>query len=60
MAEVRIQSVESQITLTDSDALLTPELINRITRLVSQRLSTETRLQRELDQERKLSDGAAG
>ena len=59
MADVRINEVESQISVADIDALLTPEVLDRLVRAVQQRLNEENRMQRDDDEERRLVEGAS-
>ena len=59
MADVRINEVESQISVADIDALLTPEVLDRLVRAVQQRLNEENRMQRDDDEDRRLVEGAS-
>lgn len=59
MADVRINEVESQISVADIDALLTPEVLDRLVRAVQQRLNEENRMQRDADEDRRLVEGAS-
>jgi hypothetical protein len=56
MAEVQINTVQSQITVADGEALLTPELLDMLVQAVRRQLQADTLRQRDLDSDRKLSD----
>ncbi len=60
MADVRINEVESQITVVDIDGLLTPEVMNRLVMAVSQRLQEDDRMRQEADEDRRMVEGALG
>lgn len=59
MADVHIHSMESRIDIVDSEALLTPELVERLTAIIRQRLQQDGQRQKEADKDRKLIEGAA-
>lgn len=59
MADVRINSVESQITIADGEALLTPEVVEMLVKIIRQRLHSDGQRQRESDDDRKLVEGAS-
>jgi hypothetical protein len=56
MADVRINTVQSQITVADGEALLTPELLDMLVKAVRQQLQADNLRQREQDSDRKLSE----
>ncbi len=55
MADVRINSVDTQITVADAEALLTPEVVDRLVRIIRQRLQVEGQRERDADSDRKLA-----
>lgn len=59
MADVRINSVESQITIADGEALLTPEVVEMLVKIIRQRLQSDNQRQRESNDDRKLVEGAS-
>ena len=59
MAEVQIQSVESNISVTDSEALLTPEVVNMLVKIIRQQLDQEKHQQIEANRDRELQEGAS-
>ena len=56
MADVRINTVQSQITVADGEALLTPELLHMLVKAVRQQLQADSQRQRAQDNDRKLSE----
>lgn len=54
MADVHIHSMESRVDVIDSDRLLTPELIDKLTLLIRQRLNQDNQRQQDTDKDRKL------
>lgn len=59
MADVRINEIESQISVADVDALLTPEVIDMVVNAVRQKLSEENRVQQDADEDRRLTEGVS-
>lgn len=59
MADVRINTVESQITIADGEALLTPEVVEMLVRVIRQRMQSDGQRQRDSDDDRKLTEGAS-
>lgn len=59
MAEVRINSVETQISIADTDLLLTPEVLDKIAAALQQRLLMEQAQRDNDDDERQLTEGAS-
>ncbi len=59
MADVRINNVESQISVADIDALMTPEVMNMLVNAVRQRLSEDNQMQQDADDDRRLVEGAS-
>ncbi len=59
MADVRINEIDSQVTITDADSLLTPEIMNRLVTAVSQRLEEKERMSKIADDDRRLVEGAS-
>lgn len=56
MVDVRINSVDTHITVADAEALLTPEVVDRLVKIIRQRMQTEGQREREADDDRKLAD----
>jgi hypothetical protein len=54
-ADVRINNVSTDVTVTDASAMLTPQVLDRIVQAVLQRLAEQQRLEQDLAQERGLS-----
>lgn len=59
MADVRINSVDSQLTVADINTLMTPQVMDMLVRAVRQRLQEEQRMQQEDDKDRRLIEGAS-
>lgn len=59
MADVRINEVQSQISVADIDALLTPQVVDMLVKAVRQRLNEEDRMQQDANDDRRLVEGAA-
>jgi len=59
VADVRINEIESQISVADVDALLTPEVIDMVVNAVRQKLSEENRVQQDADEDRRLTEGVS-
>lgn len=59
MADVRINSVETRIDVTDLEALMSPEVIEMLVRAVRQRLDEESRMQRDAESDRRLVEAAS-
>lgn len=55
MVDVRINSVDTQITVADAEALLTPEVVERLVQIVSKRLQMEGQREREAESDRQLA-----
>ena len=60
MADVRINNVETQINVTDMEALLSPEVMEMLVRAVRQKLNEESRMQQDADGDRRLVEAASG
>jgi len=56
MADVRINSVESDITVVDSEVLLTPALVDRLMMLLKQRMRDDAQREREAEADRRLHE----
>jgi hypothetical protein len=54
-ADVRINTVSTDVTVTDAAAMLTPQVLERIVQAVLERLADQRRLEQDLAQERGLS-----
>ncbi|MGD2205800.1 MAG: hypothetical protein PVH17_03380 [Anaerolineae bacterium] len=52
--DVRINEVTTTVDVTDASAMLTPQILDQITREVLRRLEVEQRAQQETDQERSV------
>ena len=59
MADVRINSVDSQLTVADISTLMTPEVMDMLVRAVQQRLQQEQRQQQDDAKDRRLNEGAS-
>jgi len=59
VADVRINEVQSQISVADIDALLTPQVVDMLVKAVRQRLNEEDRMQQDANDDRRLVEGAA-
>ncbi len=59
MADVRINSVDSQLTVADINTLMTPQVMDMLVRAVQQRLQEEQRMQQDDDKDRRLIEGAS-
>ena len=59
MADVRINSVDSQLTVADINTLMTPQVMDMLVRAVRQRLQEEQRMQQDDDKDRRLIEGAS-
>jgi hypothetical protein len=57
--DVRVESVVSRVRVTDADALLTREVLERIVQAVRARLEEEEARRRERDDDRAVRDSAA-
>jgi hypothetical protein len=57
--DVRVNSVESRVQVTDVDALLTPEVLDRIVQAVRARLEEDEARRREREDDRAVRDRAA-
>ena len=55
MVDVRINSVDTQITVADADALLTPEVVDRLVKIIRQRLQGEAQRERDAESDRSLA-----
>jgi hypothetical protein len=58
MAQVKINEVEANISVTDAEALLTPEMLEIITRAVASKIQQQQSLDKLSEQDRGLSEGA--
>jgi hypothetical protein len=52
--DVRINRVTTDLNVTDASAMLTPQILERITQAVLARLEEQQRSQREADQDRTM------
>ncbi len=59
-ADVRINDVTTDVNVTDTSALLTPTILERIVQEVLKRLEERRRTEREVEQERSLSSAGRG
>ena len=59
MADVRINSVETQISVADTDLLLTPEMLDKIARALREKMIMEQTQQNSGDDDRQLREGAS-
>lgn len=59
MANVRINQVDSSLTVAEVDSLLTPEVLDALVVALKQRMYEEQRAQQQDRQERQLSEGAS-
>lgn len=57
--DVRVDSVVSRVRVTDPDALLTPEVLERIVQAVRDRLEQDEAQRRERDDDRAVRERAA-
>ncbi len=57
--DVRIHEVSSTVRIADAEALLTPQVLDAITRAVLDRLDAEARLRASRAADTRLSDRAA-
>jgi len=58
--DIRVNTVASRVRVADADALLTPEVLDRITRAVMDRLEDAERVRARRDAERRVDDRRAG
>ncbi|MFC4260983.1 hypothetical protein ACFOZ5_18335 [Marinobacter lacisalsi] len=54
MADVHINEVTSRLSLADADALLSPEVLARITQAVREQLENEQQRERQRQDEREI------
>lgn len=59
MADVRINNVESQLTVADINTLMTPQVMDMLVTAVRERLQQEQRMQQDDDNDRRLVEGAS-
>ena len=59
MSDVRINSIESQLTVADVDSLMTPQVMDMLVNAVRLRLMEEQRKQEDDDKDRRLVEGAS-
>lgn len=52
--DVRVNTVESRVRVADEEALLTPEILEKITAAVMQRLDERTRIQASRDSDTRI------
>lgn len=57
--DVRINTVASRVRVADADALLSPEILDRIVAVVRERLAEDQAAARELDDDKTVLDRAA-
>ena len=57
--DVRIQNVTSTVRIADAEALLTPEVLQRIVEAVKQHLEEERALQAERDSDKNINPNAS-
>ena len=57
--DVRVNTVDTRVRVADADALLTPVLLERITRAVMERLEEDRRIKEQRDAERRVDDRRA-
>ena len=57
--DVRIQNVTSTVRIADSEALLTPEVLQRIVQAVKQHLEEENALQAARDDDKNINRNAS-
>lgn len=57
--DVRVNTVASRVRVADAEALLTPEMIERISRAVMERLEEERRIKDQRAAERRVDDSRA-
>lgn len=57
--DVRVQNVTSTVRVADSEALLTPEVLERIVEAVKQHLEEEKALQAERDSDKNINRNAS-
>lgn len=58
MADVRINEVTTDVTVTDASSLLSPELLDRLTAAVLARLADRQRATAEADREQRIGEGS--
>ncbi|MFT4653171.1 MAG: hypothetical protein ACI82S_000814 [Patiriisocius sp.] len=59
MADIRINQVETNIDIADIDALLSPQVMERLVQAVKMRLQQEQNMQKLADDDRRLVEGAS-
>lgn len=59
MADVRINNVDSQLTVADINTLMTPQVMDTLVRAIRQRLQEEQRMQQDDAKDRRLVEGAS-
>lgn len=57
--DVRVNTVASTVRVTDADALLSPEILDRIVRAVVERLEDERARRREREEDKAVREQAA-
>ena len=57
--DVRVNTVASRVRVTDADALLTPEVLDRIVRAVRQRLEDDEARRREREDDKAVREQAS-
>jgi hypothetical protein len=58
MADVRINEVTTDVTVSDASSLLSPELLDRLTAAVLARLADQQRAAAESDREQRIGEGS--
>lgn len=58
--DVRVNTVASRVRVADADALLSPEVLERITRAVMERLEEGERVRSQREAERRVDDRRKG
>jgi hypothetical protein len=58
MADVRINEVTTDVTVSDASSLLSPELLDRLTAAVLARLADQQRAAAEADREQRIGEGS--
>jgi hypothetical protein len=59
VADIRINQVETNIDIADIDALLSPQVMERLVQAVKMRLQQEQNMQKLADDDRRLVEGAS-
>lgn len=59
MADIRINQVDTDIGVADIDALLSPQVMERLVQAVKMRIQQDQNMQKIADDDRRLVEGAS-